>query len=116
MLEDLLDIGFAGCRDYVDMNTGRVKTKYLDPVNLIAQYSRSRNYENSSYFGYVEEYTIAELRVITGLPETMLNKIAHTNSGYYGNPAASEWDDDKKKFRDNAVHDWTSHPSDAYRS
>jgi len=24
-----------------------------------------------------------------------------------------EWDDTKKHFRDNAVHDWTSHPADA---
>lgn len=26
-----------------------------------------------------------------------------------------EWDDTKKCFRDNPVHDWTSHPSDAFR-
>lgn len=26
-----------------------------------------------------------------------------------------EWDDAKKAFRANAVHDWTSHPSDAFR-
>jgi hypothetical protein len=26
-----------------------------------------------------------------------------------------EWDDEKKAFRANAVHDWTSHPSDAFR-
>lgn len=26
-----------------------------------------------------------------------------------------EWDDDAKKFRDNPIHDWTSHPSDALR-
>jgi phage terminase large subunit len=26
-----------------------------------------------------------------------------------------DWDDDKKKFRDIPVHDWTSHPSDALR-
>ena len=26
-----------------------------------------------------------------------------------------DWDDDKKKFRDKPVHDWTSHPSDAWR-
>lgn len=26
-----------------------------------------------------------------------------------------EWDDDKKAFRATAVHDWTSHPSDAFR-
>jgi len=26
-----------------------------------------------------------------------------------------EWDDDKKAFRANAVHDWTSHPADAFR-
>jgi phage terminase large subunit len=26
-----------------------------------------------------------------------------------------EWDDDKKTFRANAVHDWTSHPADAFR-
>lgn len=25
-----------------------------------------------------------------------------------------EWDDDKKCFRENPVHDWTSHPSDAF--
>jgi hypothetical protein len=26
-----------------------------------------------------------------------------------------EWDDDKKCFRANAVHDWTSHPADSFR-
>ena len=26
-----------------------------------------------------------------------------------------EWDDEKKAFRANAVHDWTSHPSDSFR-
>jgi hypothetical protein len=26
-----------------------------------------------------------------------------------------EWDDEKKAFRASAVHDWTSHPSDAFR-
>jgi hypothetical protein len=26
-----------------------------------------------------------------------------------------EWDDDKKAFRANAVHDWTSHPADSFR-
>jgi hypothetical protein len=26
-----------------------------------------------------------------------------------------EWDDDKKAFRQSAVHDWTSHPSDSFR-
>jgi phage terminase large subunit len=26
-----------------------------------------------------------------------------------------EWDDDKKAFRASAVHDWTSHPADAFR-
>jgi hypothetical protein len=26
-----------------------------------------------------------------------------------------EWDDDKKAFRQSAVHDWTSHPADSFR-
>jgi hypothetical protein len=26
-----------------------------------------------------------------------------------------EWDDDKKAFRANEVHDWTCHPADAFR-
>ena len=26
-----------------------------------------------------------------------------------------EWDDEKKAFRANAIHDWTSHPADAFR-
>jgi hypothetical protein len=26
-----------------------------------------------------------------------------------------EWDDEKKAFRASAVHDWTSHPADAFR-
>jgi phage terminase large subunit len=26
-----------------------------------------------------------------------------------------EWDDDKKVFRDKPLHDWTSHPADAFR-
>jgi hypothetical protein len=28
---------------------------------------------------------------------------------------AREWDDEKKAFRANAVHNWTSHPADAFR-
>jgi hypothetical protein len=26
-----------------------------------------------------------------------------------------EWDDEKKAFRANAIHDWTSHPADSFR-
>jgi len=26
-----------------------------------------------------------------------------------------EWDDDKKCFKPTALHDWTSHPADAFR-
>jgi hypothetical protein len=26
-----------------------------------------------------------------------------------------EWDDEKKAFRESFVHDWTSHPADAFR-
>ena len=26
-----------------------------------------------------------------------------------------EWDEEKRAFRVNAVHDWTSHPADAFR-
>lgn len=68
-----------------------------------------------------------KIRIVPGLSKydgiqasrKLINRLVIDESAEEGFEALKqyryEWDDDKKKFRDTPVHDWTSHPSDAVR-
>jgi hypothetical protein len=94
IFEDFFDIGVAACQDYVDVETQKVKVKYLDPAQLIVRYSRSRTFDNIDHWGYVKEYTIAEIRTMCkgDLSEDELKMLARQYCGYAGNPDTYQWD------------------------
>jgi hypothetical protein len=91
--EDLYDIGVAACKDYVDKQTKKVKTRYVDAINLIV--SNSRNHDlarNSTFVGEVTYPTIEQIRHDAGgqLSEEKLSEIAklfrqyNNQNQYYG--------------------------------
>lgn len=91
IIEDLIDLRFAACKDYVDPKDHKVKTKYIDVTRAGCQYSRTWNFDNSNYAFHYEEYTVAQLRVLTNIPEDELAKLALNNCGLNGNPLSDRW-------------------------
>jgi len=93
IIEDFFDLGIGACQDYVDVETQKVKVKYLDPTQLIVRYSRSRTFDNIDHWGYVEEMTISEIREMAPeFTEEELRNIARTFCGYGANPESYQWE------------------------
>ena len=87
LVDDLVCIGYAACRDYYDIGKGKWMVKYYDPANLVAQYSNEYDYSDSEYFGYQTFWTISNIRnKLPGCTEVELKGIAHQCFGKYGNP------------------------------
>lgn len=89
MLSDIFDMGVAGCKTYYDKDSGKVKVRYVDPCRAGYEYNRYNNSLKSNYYFEIVDYTVAELRTLTGAEEKDIEKIAKSFVGYNGNPA--EW-------------------------
>jgi len=79
LYEDLYDIGVAACKDYVDKQTKKVKTRYVDAVNLIVSNSRHHDLaRNSTFVGEVTYPTVEQIRHDAGgqLTDEQLSEIA----------------------------------------
>jgi len=85
LIHDLVTLNKCACMDYVCDVTGMIKTKYLDPNELIIEYSNSEDYENSRYAGYITYETVSYLRKTTNIEEDELRKLVGINKGLYGN-------------------------------
>lgn len=104
LLEDALDIAISACRDEFDPEISMMVTKYVDPMGLIAQHTRETDFNNSKYFGHFEDYTISQLRVLTGMNEEALQSLAVSYCGYNGNPNLDTWN--SFNLFDNSTNSW----------
>jgi len=83
---DLFDLNMAATMDYVDTDTQRVRERYIDVAKLIIQTDgESRSYKNSTFAGYMDTYTIADLRKETGWDEELIHGLAGTFNNQFGN-------------------------------
>lgn len=89
ILKDLATLGAAARETYVDPVTDRVKTRYIDMVNVIyPQWEfRGEIFERPSKTGYIETMTIAQLRAVAGdqFTEEQYQQIAAQFSNQFGN-------------------------------
>lgn len=90
MINDILALNIIACKDYTDLNDGKVKSKYIDPGRYVGMYSLNHGFDKSPYHGHFEDYTIQELKKLTTLEEGELKSIAQQYAGKFGNP---EWND-----------------------
>jgi len=58
LLEDAFDLGVICVKDYVDKQTQKVKTRYVNPANLVVDYSRDKTFRGIKYEGELVEYTL----------------------------------------------------------
>jgi hypothetical protein len=85
--EDLFDLGIAATREYTTEG-GKIKVRYVDPVNLIIRKTRNNECTESNYIGEVIEMTLADLASEAGDQFSMedYKKMAKAYSGREGNP------------------------------
>lgn len=86
VIDDLIDLGFAGVRDYVEPNTKYVKARYVDPEYYCGRFSQYMDNHNSDYGAEIRLMTIAELRPYFNEAELMM--IAKKYITNYGNQAS----------------------------
>lgn len=85
LIEDAIDIGVIGIKDYQDPQTNLPMCRYVDPENLLIRQTRRNDYFDVSEVGELVWYTIEQLRSV-GIPEKDLKNIGGTYSNQWGNP------------------------------
>lgn len=94
----LLDFmcGAAGAvREYYDPVDFKLKKKYMDLEHLIVSYGEGE-YVNPEYWGYLQEYTIHDIKRLTGWSDEVLKGLAGQYASFAGNPSQ----DDRKYYSD----------------
>ena len=101
MLDDLGDINCAAVKDYTDLYTRKAKVRYVDPINLVIQYSRHWDHRNSEYAGEVIRETISNIRKNTDIPEEELRHLAQFYNGRNRNQSIESWNEDDLRMDGN---------------
>jgi len=88
IIEDFVDLNMAATKDYVEPDTQRIKTRYVDPTRLIMQYSKHWDHKDSKYAAEAIPVSIEDLRTKGGFEEKELKNIAsfvfENNQGQLG--------------------------------
>jgi hypothetical protein len=89
ILDDLLIYGFAGTKTYTD-NNGRIKTRRINPYNLILSYSERSDMNDLEWVGEVFYMTITDVRqqYPGKISEEELFNLSKSMVGKFNNPAS----------------------------
>lgn len=94
-IEDLLTIGRTFEHAIYDKATSKVKWEYVNPRDVLAQFSDQHNFADSDFMGFLRWKSISELRACgdyisdgekSGVKEKDLQDIASTYKNLYTNP------------------------------
>ena len=91
IIDDFADINCAAVKDFTDTYTRKVKIRYVDPLQLIIQYSRHWDHRNSEYAGEIIQESITNIRKNTDLTEEQLRNLAQFYNGRFSNKNLSSW-------------------------
>lgn len=103
IMEDLIDIGWGGCKDYTDVVNNKPMVRYIDPQYTIVRQTRMNNFMNVTEAAEIVWYSIADLKM-NGFDDNMIRRCVNAFQGMYGNPNWSysaytprqnRWDDFK---------------------
>ena len=123
LIDDIIDLGICASKaDYND-DESKVKWRYVDPADLVIQYSKYEDFNDAEYAGEFKDVTISELRrslYKEGYSEKDIEKIAEDFCGYGDNPHSNDWGDFSGRhdnggyryddFRANVfVYEWIDH-------
>lgn len=94
MMVDAIDLSVFACREYFDWQDNKFKLKYVDPANLVIQYSKYLDHRDSEFAGEFADYTVSTIRPMlleAGYTEEDIEKIAKDYCSYAGNPDIDQW-------------------------
>ena len=93
-IDDVIDLNVVAMKcDYTE-DMKKAKWRYVDPADLVMQYSKTEDFNDAEYAGEFREMKISELREklrLEGYGEDVIKTIAQSYIGAYGNPKGA-WD------------------------
>lgn len=96
ILDDLVDLNYCFARSVFDDQDNKEKWEYVDPQELVIQWSKYEDFRDSEYAGQLKEIKVSQLRrglSEKGYTEKDVKKIAESYCGALGNPNHKEWKD-----------------------
>jgi len=111
-VDDSIDLGVIASRLIYDHNAKKYKYKYVDPKYLVMQFVESGDYSRSEWAGYVEPYTISELKqLMPDKPEDFFRQLSYIHRDHHGNKAGvfsddEDWDNFSKHSLSNGSFDY----------
>jgi hypothetical protein len=76
VIKDFVTLRMGGYIDKINPVTKRVEWEYLDPKDLIVQYSDDLRFNDIWYWGRQKIYTVGDVRQKSGWPEEKIREIA----------------------------------------
>jgi len=89
-LDDATDLGLIAGKIDENLDTGETIVDYVDPANLIIQWSDYYDFRDSEYCGQVKAKPISEIAHYVEDRDELAN-IAYMYSGELGNPPKKDW-------------------------
>jgi hypothetical protein len=111
-VDDAVDLGVIAARLVYDRDIKKYKYRYIDPKYLVIQFVESGDYSRSEWAGYVEPYTISELKqVLPDQSEDFFRQLAYIHRDKHGNKAGvfsedEDWDNFSKHQSTGGMYDY----------
>ena len=100
-VDDLITYGIGAARSYTHPHRGAV-IRYIDPINLVHSYARTKNFSDIVYAGEVIYRTISEIREQFNVSdEKLLEKLAKKVANRFGNGSLDNYESKYKGAFDN---------------
>lgn len=84
ILDDIIDLNICGVKIYTEAGTGKVKERYVDPVNLICPLSNFPDHRDIQWAGEIRKMTLSDLRMEADIAEDDLKMISQKYSNRSG--------------------------------
>jgi len=108
-IDDAVDLGVIASRVVYDPKIQKYVYKYIDPKYYVTQFVKNHEYDRSEWAGYVERYTISELKqIMPDKPEDYFKNIADRYRGKSGNKEMdhAEFDNFSKHTTQDGVYNY----------
>ena len=98
-IDDFIDLNIIFAKSYIDDTADKEKWRYVDPEDLVIQYSKYDDFRDAEYAGEFREMKLSSVRqslLQFGYSEEQIRDIAKLYCGQLGNPTADNWKDYNK--------------------
>ena len=104
-IDDLIDLNIIFAKSYIDDTADKEKWRYVDPEDLVIQYSKYEDFRDAEYAGEFRDMKISQIRqslLQAGYSEEQIRDVAKLYSGQLGNPSIDNW----KEYNVNVAGAW----------